>query len=70
MTPDCPLRSALPCATRPSRSTPFADAPVAPLAAGMLAHWRWTHPAGRREPFSDWDAPTPALFPKNVFGAA
>ena len=34
---------------------PFAGAPVAPLAAGVLAHSRWLLEQPNPGPFADWE---------------
>ena len=41
---------------RPQPSGPFADVPVAPLAAGVIAHSRWSGATPDRGPFADWKA--------------
>ena len=35
---------------------PFCTPPLAPLAAGGIAHARWTRREAAHGPFADWDA--------------
>lgn len=45
------------CRPRPLaavRPEPFTDVPVAPLAAGLVAHAAWLRTEHPREPFADW----------------